>query len=196
MIKINLLPQKKKTTSPALGGLDLSKLNLKYLAIAGVIYFTPGFFQDYFNSQVAGLKVEVENLDKRFKAKKRELKSQEGVQETIKEYIVQEKKLKERLEVVKKIIQLKKNPSGIMLYVAKNMPEDLWLTGLKVEDQKINFKGESVSYKSIGLFIETLKDSVFFDKTIRLTNSQTKKDKKTGRRTEEFEITGTISRFD
>jgi len=195
MIKINLLPKKKKVGLPVIMGVNLNQLNFKMLVVAFLITFLPDLINSRWEEELSAITNESKVLDKKLKNLKKEAKAQGGIQKAIDIYILQEKKLKERLGIVKNIIKLKQNPSEIMLYVAKIVPTDLWILNLKFEGNKLSITGRSISYKSIGIFIEGLKNSVYFDKSIRLVTSKTKKDEKSGKRTEEFEIVGIVSRF-
>lgn len=200
MIKVNLLPKKAGVGIPAIAGANLSNLNLKAVLIFGAInLFVPGIFQNIYEEKLAEISAESKSLNDKIRKLNRELSGKKKLEKAIDQLITQEKNLKRRLGVVKKIIKIKNNPSKILHYLAKNTPKDLWLVSLKVyvenESNMISIKGESVSYKSIGIFIESLKNSVFFQRGVRLVNSQTKSDSKTGMRTEEFELVGKITRF-
>lgn len=195
MIKINLLPSKKGTGLPVVLGMDLNLVNFKLLILALLFTIVPGFVKDFWNADLAANNTEMETLNQDLGKLNAQLGGEDSVQKMIEAFTQQEKKLKERLDVVKNILKIKKNPARVLHYVAQNIPEDLWLTNISMVDNNVTFKGESVSYKSIGVFIENLKNSIFFDKSIRLVNSQTKKDNESGKRTEEFEIAGVITKF-
>ncbi len=83
-----------------------------------------------------------------------------------------------------------------MLYLSKNIPTDIWLTNVDLAEDKITIEGESESYKSIGLFIENLKSSIFFNETLNLVESKTVENPVLKRRTEYFKITSEIARYD
>lgn len=197
MIEINLIVGKKPFKMPTILGVDMALINLKMIGLAILLSFIPGaFLESGWEEEVATVTAQVEELTG--KVKKLEKKNDENktIQEQVDALARQEKKLAERLGVVKEIIKLKKNPMGIMLYLAKNIPEDVWLISLDLENNTIKLKGQSLTYKSIGVFIENLKNSVFFNKDITMTGSRTVEGKEGQSRVEEFDITGTIARFE
>jgi len=195
MIKINLLPSKKSAGLPVVLGMDLNLVNFKLLLVAMLLNALPGFIKDYWNGEIKTVNEELQAKNNELAALNVKLGGEDSIQKMIDAFTIQETKLKERLGVVKTILKTKKNPSKILYYIAQNIPDDLWLTSVQLNDVNISIKGESISYKSIGLFIENLKNSIFFDKSIRLASSQTKKDNESGKRTEEFEISGIITKF-
>lgn len=197
MIEINLIVGKKPFKMPTLLGIDLAILNLKMIGLAILISFVPGMFLEggreeeinVANDEVTQLRQQAQKLE-------RKVDDNKGIQDQVDALNRQEKKLAERLGVVKEIIKLKKNPMNIMLYVAKNIPEDVWMMELNLSGNTISIKGQALNYKSIGMFIENLKNSVFFNKDLMMKSSQTIERPESGSRVEQFEIAGTIARFD
>ena len=65
---------------------------------------------------------------------------------------------------VESVIELRKNPMGLLERLARGLPEDLcWFNTLKISsDDKILITGNSVSYKSIGDFVNNSNESRFF----------------------------------
>jgi Tfp pilus assembly protein PilN len=197
MIEINLIVGKKPFKMPTLMGIDLAVLNLKMLGLAILLSFLPGMFLEggreeeitALNDEVATLQSTVNKLDKKADENK-------TIQEQIDALNRQEKKLAERLGVVKEIIKLKKNPMSVLLYIAKNIPEDVWINSLELKDNTIIIKGSALSYKDIGVFVEILKNAIFFNKDLGMRNSKTVEAKDGMPRVEEFELGGTIARFE
>jgi Tfp pilus assembly protein PilN len=197
LIEINLIVGKKPFKMPTLLGIDLATLNLKMIGLAILISFVPGMFLEggreeeinAANEDVAQVRQQVQKLEKKVDENK-------GIQDQVDALNRQEKKLAERLGVVKEIIKLKKNPMNIMLYVAKNIPEDVWIIELDLTGNAISIRGQALNYKSIGMFIENLKNSVFFNKDLIMKSSQTVEKPDTKSRVEQFEIVGTIARFE
>lgn len=196
MIKINLIPKKKQLKMPSILWFDFSQLNLKMIIVAVIISKVPDFtLHDYWKNEMV-------RIDKQYKVEKKhiskyraELKNQNVYKKQMDSFLKQEKKLQDRLAVVKKIIKIKQSPYKLLQYISKNIPENVWLKDLKLSKDSFETTGESTSYKSIGVFIDNLKSSIFFDGQVNLTNSKTLTHDKTGRRTEFFEIKGTIQRF-
>ena len=82
--------------------------------------------------------------------------------------------MNEKLKAVNEVLKLKKNPVNLLLYISKNISTDLWIDKLSItKGGTLEIQGGSNSYKSIGVFIESLNQSIFFDKSIKLIKSQT-----------------------
>ena len=197
MIEINLIVGKKPFKMPTIMGVDMALINVKMIAAAILLSFVPGaLLESGWEPELAAANQQVTDISQKISSLEKKNDANKTIQEQVDALTRQEKKLAERLGVVKEIIKLKKNPMGIMLYIAKNIPEDVWLVSLELENNSIKLKGQSLTYKSIGIFIENLKNSVFFNKDIIMTGSRTIEGKEGQARVEEFDITGTITRFE
>ena len=85
-----------------------------------------------------------------------------------------------------------------MLFLARNLPENTWVTKFNVQGRDITIEGRSFSYNLIGKLFNAFEDSVFFSSRPNLTTqSVTSGDTNdTGRRLEEFKITGNVKQFE
>lgn len=197
MIRVNLYVGKKPFNIADVGGFDLSKINLKLVAIVFLLSFIPDWFiYDGYRADEQAIQVKMNNMKTKHKEllkKTKELKSIELQIEALNE---QEARLAAKLKVVKQIIKIRNNPMNILLYVAKNLPKEIWLTKVELKGKEMIIDGQSTSYKSIGVFIENLRNSVFFDKNLRLSKSQTELNKVFDKRTEQFQITGPVISFE
>lgn len=197
MIEINLIVGKKPFKMPTLMGVDLGLLNLKLIGLAILLSFVPGLFlEGGREEEVAKASEEITQLQTQVTKLERKNEGNKSIQEQVDALAKQEKKLAERLGVVKEIIKLKKNPMSVLLYVAKNIPEDVWLLSLEIQNNNIVIKGNALSYKDIGVFVESLKNSIFFNKDLALKNSRTIEATASQPRVEEFELSGSIARFE
>lgn len=171
MIKVNLLVGKKPLDITNVGGFDLSKLNVKYLIIAIVLSYVPDIFvYDFFKNKEADLQKLVFFHNKNFKAVNTKVRSLKNIERQIKALENLERKLKDKLNIVKEIIKKRVNPMNVLLYVSKNIPEDVWLTDISLEEKQFTLKGKSKTVKSVGVFHDNLKNSIFFRKDIKLSN--------------------------
>ena len=196
MIEVNLKVGEKDFRLPVILGLDLNIISIKGIIIALFVHFiVPPIFNDNFLKGLEDIDTKIRGLKRQIRELKKKKKSQQDIQDQIDSFLQKEKKLNNKLVVVKRIIKLKKNPLKILLYISKNIPEDLWLTSMSLENDNIALSGESNSYKSIGRFIENLKKATFFDQSLKLTKSQTRADD-SGRRVEEFEIKAKIVSYE
>jgi hypothetical protein len=196
MIKTNLLVGKKPLDLSSLGGFDLSKLNVKYLIIAIALSYVPDFFiYDMFAERLQAIQAVITTHNQKYASIQKEAKSLDNIQKQVDALEKLEKSLEEKLVVVKQIFKMRSNPMNIMLYIAQNTPEDVWLTDLVIENNSVQIKGESKGYKSIGVFIENLRNSIFFRKDIKLEGNSTQV-KEGGERVEVFLVRGVVVSYE
>ena len=196
MIKVNLMPKGKRTSGFSALGVDISKVNIKFVLIAiAVSYGSKIPLSLYTKGAIKDREEEIANVSKQKKVLSDKISKYKEVEKNIQEIVEQEKKLRERKEVIEARMQNKKNPVRVMIYISKNVPDNLWIQSMNIKGDTINIKGVTSTYKSIGDFIENLKNSVYFDKEIKFSGAQTNIDKETGRRTESFELSGKILRY-
>jgi Tfp pilus assembly protein PilN len=178
-------------------GVPLSELNLRrFIIVFGLITVANFTLKDEWNKREAKLQADFDKLQANVQKLERESVSLKKIEEEITSMKEQETALNEKLEVVRKILKDKKNPMQVMLYIAQNMPGNLWLDDFTMESNRMIIKGGAFTYKDISAFYEALKKSVFFGSDLRLVNSQTLTDKASGRRNESFQIEATISHFE
>lgn len=196
MIQVNL-----KTGSAQgaafMGDIDLSKINFKLLVIAVLVYtFLPGLVKDQFVEKQAAIQKKIDGFRAQAVALNKELEKLAAIEAQMEKMKQQEEDFNARLKVVQKVLETKKNPMQILYFIAKNIPSDVWLLELKVNDGVLEFKGNALNYDSIGNFLAQLKDSIFFDKNVVLEDYATRDNAETKRRFEEFVIKATIARYE
>ncbi len=167
--------------------------------LAYVIYqVSLSFLTTKFESDTTEIKNEVENLEAQLRVLKKENKGNESVKAMLEAFAKQVETLNSKSNQVESVIKMRKNPMGLLERLARGAPEDLWFTSLKISsDDKIIMTGQSVSYKSIGDFINTSNDSRFFGKTLGLSNSETKEEvfEEQKVRVENFTIEGKVVEY-
>ncbi len=196
MIKLNLSTHKKQTSLSNMGGFDFSKVKIKAVLLVIVIIYLPDLFViPMWESQLAEMNQKLSERQAVSSSLKRKVEGGKDFERQIKELIAQEENLGQKLQAVKQAISEKKNPSSLLLYVAKNVPNELWITSLVIDGETMTIKGEALDYTSIGNFVNSLRSSVFVkDANIVSTSSQVKEEDK--RRIESFEVNFSIARFD
>jgi Tfp pilus assembly protein PilN len=194
VIKINLKPSA-GAGNALVGGLDISKIDFKKLLIGVLVYFIldigPGF---YFDSVTEGLNKQIAKKNKELKEIQKKLGEYKNLSDKVQALQSEKAGLDERFNVVKKIINQRVSPMKIMQYIAQNIPKDLWITKLEIKENKLAIEGNSVTYKSIGLFIGSLKKSIFFDQNVNLDNYETKNNE--GQRLENFKLSAKVIRYE
>jgi Tfp pilus assembly protein PilN len=196
MIKINLTAAQKQVDISNLGGFDFTKLKIKAVIIACVVIYLPDILlQPVWEDEYNGRTQEFSTLQGQSSSLKRKVSQSSTYEKQIRELKAQEENLGKKLTAVKQAISLKRNPANLLLYISKNMPEDLWIKELLIEGETMTVKGEALNYTSVGNFVNNLRSSVFIrDANIRGTTSNVRESDK--RRIETFEISFAIARFE
>lgn len=196
MIKINLSIAQKQMDISNLGGFDFTKVKIVPVLIAVVVMYLPDFvlmpmWEEEYNvktQELSGLQGELSSL-------KRKVSQSATLEKQIRELKAQEENLGKKLTAVKEAISQKRNPANLLLYITKNIPEDLWLLELSIDNETMIVKGEALSYTSVGNFVNSLRSSVFIkDASIKNTTSTVRESDK--RRIESFEIHFAVARFE
>lgn len=200
MIEINLLKKKKGIQLPVVLGVDLNLINWKVIGLAYALTYAPDWLlKPELDKEMKVVDDQIAILNKKNSKLKKEVGGNTNVEEQLEAFNRQVQKLKKRSSQVEKIIQDKTNPRKVLERVARDIPQDLWLTSLSItNDRTIEIKGAAESYKSIGDFIISANDSQFFGKSLILTGSNTETIEKDGveRRVEKFDIKGNVSAFE
>ncbi len=200
MIEINLLEQKKPFKLPVIMGVDLAAINYKGILIAILITYLPDWFlYPAWEEELQAISKEKEVLNEKLQKLEADVRGNDAVKKQLELFNNQIAKLKERSTQVEQIIKQRTNPNKILERVARNIPEDMWLTELAVDgERKVSIQGMSTSYKSIGNFIILLNESLFFGKSLTLSDSKTEEDKDEGqgKRIEIFTIQGRVESYD
>lgn len=196
MIKINLSNSKKQVDISNIGGFDFTKMKIKAVLLVAVLIYIPDFTilpmwhkeTEETNQVISTKQMELSRL-------KKKVTESQDMEKQILELKAQEENLGKKLTAVKQAISEKKNPAPLLLYIAKNVPDELWIKSLTLEDDRLSIKGEAYDYTSIGNFMNNLKSSVFIrEANITSTSSIVRPSDK--RRLETFEVNFVIARFD
>lgn len=196
MIKINLSTEKKQVDISNIGGVDLTRVKIKALILViGVIYLPDIFLVDMWEEERKLVDDEITSRQRKLSDLKRKVAMSKDLEKQIMELKAQEENLSKKLTAVKQAISEKRNPAPILLYIAKNMPPELWIKELDLTPDQMTIKGEALDYTSIGNFVQSMRSSVFIrDASISGTSSIYRPQDK--RRIETFEVVFSIARFD
>lgn len=196
MIKINLSTAKKQVDISNIGGFDFTKLKIKPLLLVIALIYVPDFvLAPMWETERTTAQDEINSKQSRLNSLKRKVSQSMDLEKQIRELKAQEENLGKKLTAVKQAISEKKNPSTILLYIAKNVPDSLWIKDLSIAGDKMVIKGEALDYTSIGNFVNSLRSSVFIkEANIVGTASVVRESDK--RRIETFEVNFGIARFD
>lgn len=196
MIKVNLSTAKKNVDISNIGGFDFTKIKIKaVLLVIGIIYLPDFVLVPMWEQEREAMNQDIQQKESKLGSLRRKVSQSKELEKQIEELKAQEENLGKKLTAVKQAISEKKNPAPLLLYIAKNIPTDLWIKDLDLNQDTMVIKGEAFDYTTIGNFVNSLRTSVFIrDANITNTNSKTRESDK--RRVEEFEVKFGIARFD
>lgn len=196
MIKINLSNSKKSVDISNVGGFDFTKIKIKAVILFIFIIYIPDYFlMDIWLAERTETETQISQTQRQLSKLKKEVQKSQDLDKQIRELKAQEENLGKKLTAVKQAISEKRNPSALLLYIAKNVPPELWIKELSIIQEDMIVKGDALDYTSIGNFVNILRESVFIkDANITSTSSAVRESDK--RRIESFEVKFKISRFD
>jgi type IV pilus assembly protein PilN len=164
MIKINLLPTKKK---PPRKVTDLQKqLILAFVVFCGVV----GGMGYYYLYQKNAINV----LEQNKSTSEARLREQDNMLKEVKNVESERDKVKEKINVVEK---LKKNQSGpvrLLDEISKALPIGVNITVLTESNNNISMEGQSFGNNEVVRFIDNLKASPLLSDVTLLETSQSK----------------------
>ncbi len=196
MIKIDLSTAQKQFDASNVGGFDFTKVKPFWLIAAFIFLYLPDFtlvpmWEEDFNNKSNALST----LQGKLSSLKRKVSQSAQYEKQIRELKAQEENLSKKLTAVKQAISEKRNPSNLLIYIAKNIPADFWILDLNIDNDLMVIKGEARSYGSVGTFLTNLRSSVFIrDAIIKGTTSEVRSSDK--KRIEKFEVHFFLSRLD
>lgn len=196
MIKINLSTDKQQVNISNVGGLDLTQVKFVPAILFTVLIYVPDFtLVPIWEEEIAAINQQASQKTTEERRLNEKIKTKKDEEKKINELKAQEENLAQKLTAVKEAISQKRNPGGLFLYIAKNIPPELWIKELTITKQDMSIKGEALDYTSIGNFVNSLRSSIFIkDASIAGTSSTVREaDKK---RIESFELKFSIARFE
>ena len=196
MIEINLIPGERAGGESKVLGINFSLINVKMVLFAVIfLYAIEPVISMLYEDEIK-LKEEQRVVSlKKTRALLTELAGYDDVKKQVEKLENQQKILKEKITVVRKIVDKRQNPFAVLKYIADNTPESVWLVSFKLSGRSLTLKGYSQSWKSIGKFIENLKDSIFFSGNVNYKPGTEMKSEIDGIRVENFELQTTIVSF-
>ena len=167
MIKINLLPTKKK---PPKKVMDLQKQLLLAVLVIALILIVMVYFWKRQKNQIATLEQEKVAAEARVRQQENMLKEVKNVEE-------ERKKVSEKIDVIEKLKKNQAGPVRLLDEISKALPKGVNINSLTESNNNINIDGTAFSNDDIVRFIDNLKASSFLSGVMLLETSQTKKDK-------------------
>jgi Tfp pilus assembly protein PilN len=200
MIELNLLEKKQPFVLPSILGMDLNVLNFKMLAVALVIYYSPGFIVgQIFDEKIEQTQASLTKLTADNEKLKNDVNKEGNIKSQYQAYKEQVTKLQNRSNQVDEILKNRTNPKKILEKIARSIPEDVWFNELTINiNNEIYISGGAYTPRAVGEFITTINDSPYFGGSITPSKQENKKDNLDGTMTsfELFELRGKIINYD
>ena len=196
MIKVNLIPGERRGNFTEFAGIKLNLINIKLLIpFFLAVYLVEPVIENIYSGDIEKFEEQAKNNRKSMAELRIESRKYDNIRNQVKQLNQQEKNLATKIKVVQEIVEKRQNPFKVLKYIAENIPGDVWLTELEVEEKKLKILGYSKSWKSIGEFIENLKTSIFFNGTVNYVRPEGMQSNIGNNRVETFEITTSIVSF-
>jgi type IV pilus assembly protein PilN len=167
MIKINLLPTKKK---PPKKVIDLQQQLILALLVLVLVMMALGYYWKTQNDRIASLENQKATAEKQIAAQDNMLKEVKNVEE-------ERKKVSEKIEIIEK---LKKNQAGPVLLldtVSTALPKGVNLASLSESNNSVSLEGEAFTNDDVVRFIDNLKASPLLKDVMLLETNQSTRDK-------------------
>ncbi len=195
-IKVNLLPSDRRANFTEFGGIKLNLINLKLLIpFFLAVYLIEPVVESIYSGDIERFKKASTSNKSKLRKLKNESRKYDSIKKQVKQLNEQEKQLAEKIKVVKEIVDKRQNPFKVLRYIAENIPKDVWLVELELDDKRLKLVGYSKSWKSIGQFIENLKTSIFFNGNVNYTRPSNLNADDGQQKFEPYEITTNVVSF-
>lgn len=110
---------------------------------------------DKLNGEIAAVERETEENQRKFAS----MKDYEEKKRVLEE---DEKILRAKLETLNSLLENRNAPVKMMLQVAQGIPEEVWLTEMRVGTEEVSLAGGTPGYNQVSDFLKALTDSTEF----------------------------------
>ncbi|MFG1482234.1 PilN domain-containing protein [Halobacteriovorax sp. HFRX-2_2] len=164
MIEINLLEKKKPIELPVILGVDLNKVNKKSLLIAYALYYAmTSYLVPTFKNQNKDIQDQIVQQRATYNKIKKDVDSYGSLTEVMDAFTKRIEELKSREALVAQVMSKKSNPYKVLRGLSGSLNDDIWFNTLTIDDKKvIKIEGESISFSSVGDFINNVKELEYF----------------------------------
>ncbi len=166
MIKINLLPTKKK---PPKKVIDLQQQLLLGFLILVLVLMAMAFFWKRQKDQITALQQEKVSAEAH-------IRSQDNILKEVKDVEEERKKVAEKIEVIEKLKKNQAGPVRLLDELSKALPVGVNLTSLIESSNNINLEGEAFTNDDVVRFVDNLKASPYLSNVMLLETSQIKRE--------------------
>lgn len=167
MIKINLLPTKKK---PPKKVIDLQQQVILAVLVLILVLMALGYYWKTQNDRIAALEKEKAVAEKQIADQNNMLKEVKNVEDERKQVFV-------KIEIIEKLKKNQAGPVRLLDAVSAALPKGVSVSMLSENNNSVNIDGEAFTNDEVVRFIDNLKASSLLKDVMLLETSQTTKDK-------------------
>ncbi len=166
MIKINLLPSKKK---PPKKVSELQKQLMIGSLVLIVVLAGMAFFWKLQSDKIAALEKAKTGAEAR-------LREQDVILKEVKNVEDERKKVSEKIEIIEKLKKNQAGPVRLLDEISTALPQGVNLASLTENNNNVSIDGEAFTNEDVVRFVEHLKASRFLTDVMLLETSQTKRE--------------------
>ncbi|MBI2606567.1 MAG: PilN domain-containing protein [Deltaproteobacteria bacterium] len=135
---------------------------LKLAAVGAAIYLVQDQLDGYRKEALAKVDKSIAAVEREAEAQQQKLAQLQGFEAMKAQLESDERAIRTKLEVLAKVADGRTDPSRIMLQISQAMPDQLWLTDLRVAANEVSFAGQTPSYAQVSDFLKSISSSSFF----------------------------------
>lgn len=150
MIKVNLLPVKKKKKSKPLPTFLISTI---LVTLAAVVIL--GYLVYFFSSRVSARQAQVVQNEQKIKELKEKIKS-------VEDYEKRKAVFQQRIGIIEQLGKNKTIPVKILNEIGALLPEGVWITSMDVKGVDINLSCTAYTNTDVVNYVNNIKNSSFF----------------------------------
>lgn len=150
MIKVNLIPLKRKKKSKPVPSFVIAMLIVTL--VAGIVM---AYFYFFFNSRLAAKKAQFSANEKKIANLKEKIKAVENFEQLNKTF-------QQRSNIIEQLSKNKSIPVKLLDEISNLLPSGVWLTGMTVSGGSINIDGFGFSNNDIVSYVDNVKNSKMF----------------------------------
>ena len=191
MIKINLATRKQSAsaTGTAIGPTGIANLfkfnsvvdGMKDLPVREIALYvvmgTVGYFvaDEFKVDQLKEATDQVTKVDEEKKKLQGEIVKLKGLDAVKAALEGDETVIRTKIETIQKLIAGRQIPPKILTTLSSGIPQEVWLSDLRIQESEVSIKGSSYGFNQISDFMKNLSDSAYF-KDLKLLGTQQNKD--------------------
>lgn len=161
MIKVNLLPVKKKKRSKPVPGFVIAGIGVTIAAAVVLIYTIYSL-----NAKISAKNTLIEQNDKKIAALQKKIRSVADYEKRNAEY-------KKRKKLVEKLSRNRKLPVEVLDQISALLPAGVWLNSLKISGDKVSVSATGFTNTDVVNYVNNCKNSKMFNKVYLRDSVQT-----------------------